>query len=72
MTDVTRILNALRQGKACAAADVLGVSVITAKRDWACARAWLHHAIDGGCAKKPRCVDTICPRISHVAATPRL
>ena len=28
------------------AADVLGVSVITAKRDWAYARAWLHHAID--------------------------
>ena len=30
------------------AADVLGVSVITAKRDWAYARAWLHHAIDAG------------------------
>ena len=30
------------------AADVLGVSVITAKRDWAYARAWLHHAIGGG------------------------
>ena len=30
------------------AADVLGVSVITAKRDWAYARAWLHHAIDEG------------------------
>ncbi len=30
------------------AADVLGISVITAKRDWAYARAWLHHAIDGG------------------------
>ena len=28
------------------AADVLGISVITAKRDWAYARAWLHHAID--------------------------
>ena len=28
------------------AADVLGVSAITAKRDWAYARAWLHHAID--------------------------
>jgi RNA polymerase sigma factor (TIGR02999 family) len=28
------------------AAEVLGVSVITAKRDWAYARAWLHHAID--------------------------
>ena len=27
------------------AALVLGVSVITAKRDWAYARAWLHHAI---------------------------
>ena len=27
------------------AADVLGVSVITAKRDWSYARAWLHHAI---------------------------
>ena len=30
------------------AAEVLGVSVITAKRDWAYARAWLRHAIDGG------------------------
>ena len=30
------------------AAEVLGVSVITAKRNWAYARAWLHHAIDGG------------------------
>ena len=30
------------------AADVLGVSVITAKRDWAYARAWLRHAIGGG------------------------
>ena len=30
------------------AADVLGVSVITAKRDWGYARAWLRHAIDGG------------------------
>ena len=30
------------------AADVLGVSLITAKRDWAYARAWLHHAIGGG------------------------
>ena len=30
------------------AADVLGVSVITAKRDWAYARAWLHHAIEVG------------------------
>lgn len=29
------------------AADVLGISVPTAKRDWAYARAWLHHAIDG-------------------------
>ena len=28
------------------AAEVLGVSVITAKRDWAYARAWLRHAID--------------------------
>ena len=28
------------------AADVLGVSVITAKRDWAYARAWLRHAIE--------------------------
>ncbi len=27
------------------AADVLGISVITAKRDWGYARAWLHHAI---------------------------
>ena len=30
------------------AADVLGVSVITAKRDWAYARAWLRHAISDG------------------------
>jgi RNA polymerase sigma factor (TIGR02999 family) len=30
------------------AAEVLGVSVITAKRDWAYARAWLHHAISVG------------------------
>lgn len=30
------------------AADVLGVSVITAKRDWAYARAWLRHAVSGG------------------------
>ena len=30
------------------AADVLAVSVITAKRDWAYARAWLHHAIERG------------------------
>ena len=30
------------------AAEVIGVSVITAKRDWACARAWLHHAIESG------------------------
>ena len=30
------------------AAEVLGISVITAKRDWAYARAWLHHAIEGG------------------------
>ena len=30
------------------AADVLGVSVITAKRDWAYARAWLHHAMGAG------------------------
>ena len=30
------------------AADVLGVSVITAKRDWAYARAWLRHAIGDG------------------------
>ena len=29
-------------------AEVLGISVITAKRDWAYARAWLHHAIDRG------------------------
>ena len=28
------------------AAEVLGVSVITAKRDWSYARAWLRHAID--------------------------
>jgi RNA polymerase sigma factor (TIGR02999 family) len=27
-------------------AELLGISVITAKRDWAYARAWLHHAID--------------------------
>ena len=30
------------------AAEVLGVSVITAKRDWAYARAWLQHAIGAG------------------------
>ncbi len=30
------------------AAEVLGVSVITAKRDWAYARAWLHHALGAG------------------------
>ena len=30
------------------AANVLGVSVITAKRDWAYARAWLRHAIAAG------------------------
>ena len=34
------------------AADVLGVSVITAKRDWAYARARLRHAIGAGRAKK--------------------
>ena len=30
------------------AADVLGISVPTAKRDWAYARAWLHHAVSEG------------------------
>jgi RNA polymerase sigma factor (TIGR02999 family) len=30
------------------AAEVLGISVPTAKRDWAYARAWLHHAIGAG------------------------
>ena len=28
-------------------ADALGISVPTAKRDWAYARAWLHDAIEG-------------------------
>lgn len=30
------------------AAEILGISVPTAKRDWAYARAWLHHAIGEG------------------------
>ena len=30
------------------AAEALGISVPTAKRDWAYARAWLHHAIGAG------------------------
>ena len=30
------------------AAAVLGISVPTAKREWAYARAWLHHAIEAG------------------------
>ncbi|MES2925004.1 MAG: ECF-type sigma factor [Verrucomicrobiota bacterium] len=30
------------------AAEALGISVPTAKRDWAYARAWLHHAISEG------------------------
>jgi RNA polymerase sigma factor (sigma-70 family) len=29
------------------AAEALGISVRTVKRDWAFARAWLHQALDG-------------------------
>ncbi len=35
-------------------AEVLGISVITAKRDWAYARAWLHQEI---AADRPRFLD---------------
>ena len=30
------------------AADVLGVSISTVKRDWRCAKAWLRHELDRG------------------------
>ena len=64
MSEITHVLRALQHGDPGAAdelltliyaeletAEVLGVSVITAKREWAYARAWLHQEI---AADQPR------------------
>ena len=56
-------------------AEVLGISVATAERDWAYARAWLHQELTGGAPesrsmKKSWRREGIRPWISHYELTP--
>ena len=50
MSDVTRILSAIEQGDPHAAGQILGITMRTADRLWAFARAWLHRELTDSAA----------------------